>query len=368
MLAMMRRWLGRGVDGFRLDVFNAFFKHADLPDLPARRGPSRGYDRFEHVHDKNQPEMIDFLGRLRAVLDERPGQMAVGEFFGGTREQAAGYVGPGRLDLLFEYRFLQQPWNPAVFQRTITEWDAALARDAWPCYALGSHDESRMGTRLGGGRPANEQDAIAKVVAAMLLTLRGTPFVYNGEEIAMRDEPVPPERVRDTPALRFAHRPGGWRTRDPARTPMQWGDGPGAGFTTGRPWLPLASDHRTRTVAQQAADPRSVLNWYRRLIWFPRGSPALRWGTWRMVGPDPREALVFVRETTEQTLLVALNFAAEGVSLDLADVPGSRWTTRLGNARPAGEDGLRSGRLVLAPYEAVILEPGQPPAAGRLGG
>lgn len=357
MLAIIRRWLERGVDGFRLDVFNAFFKHADLPDLPVRRGRSSGYDRLEHVHDKNQPEMIDFLRRLRAVLDERPGRMAVGEFFGGTREQAAGYVGPGRLDLLFEYRFLHQPWHPAAFQRTIAEWEAALARDAWPCYALGSHDESRLATRLGGSRPDDEQDAIARVAAAMLLTLRGTPFVYNGEEIAMRDQPIPPERIRDTPAARFAHRPGGWRTRDPARTPMQWDDGPGAGFTQGQPWLPLGSDHRTRTVAQQAADPRSVLGWYRRLIWFRRGSPALRWGTWRPVVPEPREALVYLREAPEQTLLVALNFTPKAVVVELPHLRRPRWTTRLGNVGPEGEERLGNGRLALAPFEALILEP-----------
>lgn len=355
MLAMIRRWLDRGVDGFRLDVFNAFFKHVDLPDLPVRRGRFRGYHRLDHIHDKNQPELLDFLARFRALLDEKPGRMAVGEFFGGTREQAASYVGPAGLSLLFEFAFLVQPWQPAVFQRAIVAWERP-GHDRWPCYVLGNHDQPRLATRYGGTLPEAEVDALAKVAAALLLTLRGTPFLYYGDELAMRDVPIPADRVRDFPATRYGHRPDGWTTRDPGRTPMQWEDAPAAGFTRGEPWLPLGSDQRTRTVARQAADPASVLSWYRQLVWLRRASAALQRGTWRTLLPEPDRALAYLREAPGQRLLVALNFASDEVALRLGDLPAPRWFTRLGTRSSASEDRIVSGQLTLAPYEVLILE------------
>ncbi|MGH2408265.1 MAG: alpha-amylase family glycosyl hydrolase [Candidatus Limnocylindrales bacterium] len=356
MMAMMRRWLDRGVDGFRLDVFNAFFKHADLPDLPVRPGRRRGYERLEHIYDKNQPELSTFLGHLRSLLDRQHGRMAVGELFDSTQAQALRYVGPNGLDLCFDFGLLHQPWSAPAFERSIAAWQGSPASAVWPCYVLGNHDQSRLATRYGDGLPNGEVDAIAKVAATLLLTVRGTPFLYYGDEIAMRDQPIPRERIRDTPALRFADRPGGWTTRDPARTPMQWDDTPGAGFSAGEPWLPLGADHAVRSVARQEGDPDSVLSWYRRLMWFRRRSPALRYGTWRALLPRPDDSLVYLREAADQSLLVGLNFTGHEVAVDLNDLPSGRWTTRLSSRGAAAEARLLRGRLSLAPHEAVILE------------
>ncbi|HET7677814.1 MAG TPA: alpha-amylase family glycosyl hydrolase [Candidatus Limnocylindrales bacterium] len=356
MLEMVRGWLERGVDGFRLDVFNAFYKHADLPDNP-RRLAWRAYDRQHHVHDKNRPELFDFLRRFRSLLDEKPGRMSVGELFGGTPRDAAAYSGQAadRLHMVFNFRFLQQPWRPAAIQRTVLEWEQVL-RGEWPCWVLGNHDQPRLVTRYAGGRPAAEQDAVAKVAATLLLTLRGTPFIYYGEEIGMQDARVPRSRMRDTPATRFS-RIAGFPSRDPCRSPMQWDDSPAAGFTAGEPWLPFAADHATRNVARQAADPGSVLSWYRRLIWARRASPALHEGTFRPLLRRPTAVMAYLREAAGQRVLVALNFSAGTARLELDEPLGGTWTACLGTHAESGDSRLRGGRrLELAPYEALLLE------------
>jgi alpha-glucosidase len=353
MLAMIGRWLDRGVDGFRLDVFNSFFKHAGLPDAPVRRGFS-GYFRLAHVYDKDQPELSGFLSDFRALLDRKPGRMSVGELFGGTVEQAAGYAGavPDRLHLVFDFRFLEQPWKAEAIQRTIAEWEAALDSD-WPCYVLGNHDRSRLATRYGRQVRETDVDRLAKVAAALLLTLRGTPFVYYGEELAMRDEPIPRDRMRDTPATRFG-RTGGWESRDPARTPMQWAPGPWAGFTTREPWLPIGADADTRNVALQSRDPDSVLSWYRRLIWLRRGSPALNSGSYRPLLERPERTLAYLREAEGERMLVALNLSDEPQVVSFEEPPTGDWQTALSSHASRGTR-LRDGQLTLEPFESLIL-------------
>ena len=198
VLEAFRFWLERGVDGFRLDVANAYFKDAHLRDNPPRLGV-RGYDRQAHRRDLDQPELVPLYREMRSLLDEYGERPAVGEMMESTPEKSARYSGPGRLHLAFDFQFTEQPWNPAAFQRAILALEQALAEDSWPCYVLSNHDVSRHASRYGGRSP----QARAKVAAALLLTLRGTPFLYQGEEIGMRDGRLARHEILDPPGRRY---------------------------------------------------------------------------------------------------------------------------------------------------------------------
>ena len=258
-LDMVRGWLDRGVDGLRLDVFNAFFKHPDLagnpaPD-PAPRGLAglRGWNRQHHVNDKDQPELAAFLAELRALVDRAPGRMTVGELFDGTPGLAAGYAAPRHL--IFDFGLMGRPWSAVPMADGIDAVETAFGADGWPAIVLSNHDQPRHATRFA---PGPDRDAVAKAAATLLLTLRGTPFLYYGEEIALGDMRVPRSEIVDPPARRYWPLPLWWN-RDGCRAPMPWTGGPNGGFSNARPWLRMAPDYRKRNVAAQASDPESVL-------------------------------------------------------------------------------------------------------------
>ena len=346
-LDVVRFWLARGVSGFRLDVFNAYFKHPDLPDNPRRLGRNP-WARQRHVYNKDRPELHDFLSELRGLLDEHPDAMAVGETFDGHPKLAASYC--DKLHMAFNFDFLVQPWSPGAIQRSIDRWDRLLAAEhMWPCYVLSNHDNPRHAWRYGRGITDGERDARAKVAAALLLTLRGTPFIYYGEEIGMQDVPIAREQAWD---LAFDR-----GTRDAARTPMCWDDSRNAGFSSGRPWLPVGPDFAERNVALQDEDPRSVLSFYRRLVALRDRTPALLCGSWRPLLREPRSALVYLRRDGRQCALVALNFTSERVRVALDEpLPTRRWSPRVSTRRPdVGWSIILRDTIELGPYEATVF-------------
>jgi alpha-glucosidase len=357
-LAMIQGWLARGVDGFRLDVFNAFFKHADLPSnplrVPAPRGllRLRGWNRQVHLFDKDQPELHDFLAEFRAIVDAKPDRMTVGELFDDSAEAAARFVAPGHL--IFDFRLLEQPWEAEALAATIDEREAAFGPERWPTVVLSNHDRPRHGTRFA---PAAQRDAVAKAAAVLLLTLRGTPFMYYGEEIALGDVRVPRREVVDPPARHYWPLPLWWN-RDGCRAPMPWTGEPNGGFTTGRPWLRMAPDVATRNVAAQDADPGSVLSAYRALIALRGTLPALQVGSFRWVVRARDHVLAYRRDAPGESVLVAINLGSEPVSVPFGDPATAALTWRpLYTTDPSG-----TGRLPLegvafrlAAHEAVIL-------------
>jgi alpha-glucosidase len=372
MLDVFRFWLERGVDGFRLDVFNAYFKHPQLRSNPVRFPlPVYGFLGQEHVNDCSRPEMHPLLAEIRALLDaySTPGRerFAVGETFAGGAECAVDYVGPGRLHAAFNFEFLTAPWSAAALTRLVQRWEHLLG-DRWPSYVLNNHDERRLATRLRALRVGpifyaprilrSENDARLKLAAALLLTLRGTPFLYYGEEIGMRDIPITRKQdVLDPVGRRlWPIYPG----RDACRAPMQWDASPNAGFTPpgARPWLPLHPDAPTRNVAAQTADPRSLLSFYRALIAVRRASPALQGGMYQPVTFGTRYIMAYLRQTREQTVLVALNFSRRRQRLVLGGhLAGSGMRLLLSSHReqlPA----MRRSMLPLEPYEAIVIELG----------
>jgi alpha-glucosidase len=353
-LDVVRGWLARGVDGFRLDVFNTYFKHPDLPSNPGRRPPLalaglRAWGRQVHVNDRDQPELGEFLAELRSIVDAAPGRMTVGELFDDRIEVAATYSAPRHL--IFDFDLLQQPWQADRIAAQIDRIEAAFGPDRWPALVLSNHDQPRTASRLSRGAPASERDAIAKAAAVLLLTLRGTPFLYYGEEIGLGNVKIPRGEIVDPPARRYWPLPIWWN-RDQCRTPMPWEPGPNAGFTIGRPWLRMAPDAQTRNVAREVADPGSVLAAYRRIIALRRELTAVQTGAFRWLTRTP-DAIAYARGTAAETVVVAINFrgAAVDVPLDGWPDPGGwrvAWSTA--GAASVGPAGLR-----LAAHEAAIL-------------
>jgi alpha-glucosidase len=353
---VVRTWLDRGVDGFRLDVFNVFFKDAELRSNPRRRGGRGAWSWQRHLHDRNQPELPDLLRQLRSIVDERPGRMTVGELFDGTLVDAAGLIGPKHL--VFDFSLIGLRWSAAAFARAVAARDAAFGEDRWPANVLSNHDQPRHASRFqpaSGPARAAEGDARAKVAATLLLTLRGTPFLYYGEEIGLRNLSIPNARAFDPPARR-ASLLFPWWNRDQARGPMPWTDDPGAGFSTGRPWLPLPPEAGKRNVEEQAADPDSVLNVYRRLLKLRRAMPAIQLGEQELVPQAGSDALAYTRRAGDQAAFVALNFSSRATTVAIpAAGPGGSASWRVAfstNDRATGETLIR--RATLAPLEAVV--------------
>jgi alpha-glucosidase len=279
---VMRFWLERGVDGFRIDVAHSLVKDQRLRDNPrlfAKRRPRRNWN-LDEVHEIHR--------RWRRLLDKYDDRMAVGEVSARELSRLVRYYGnDDELHMPFNFNFLRQPWIAERFRGVVEEWERLLPSYAWPDYTLSNHDRSRAASRYGPHR--------ARVAALMLLTLRGTPFIYYGEEIGMTDVAIPRERIVDVDG------------RDPERAPMQWDATPNAGFTTGEPWLPMAADALRNNVAVQRDDPSSLFSFYRRLIRLRRGSPALRAGSYRSLRA-PRGVFAYVREAGGERMMVALNF------------------------------------------------------------
>lgn len=310
LLDVMRFWLERGVDGFRIAAVPLLVKDVQFRDEPPNPDFDPQWDnpRYQRlpVYADNQPEVHDVLRHFRRLLDTYPGRIAVGEmpdYF--PPETLAVYSRPDRLHLAFTPCPLSLPWRAADLRACADKTQAAFGAEVWPTWVMGNHDRPRLTSRIG---PAQ-----ARAAALLLLTMRGTPFIYYGDEIGMLDAPIPPEARRDR--VRSARPPneadGGPanRSRDPGRTPMQWDSMPNAGFSGTPPWLPIGPDYEHRNVAAQRADTGSLLSLYRFLLRYRRGSPALQQGTYRSLDTDSPECFAFLRETPEERLLIVLNLA-----------------------------------------------------------
>ena len=347
---VMTYWLDRGVDGFRIDVIHKVAKDAQLRDNP-RPGPGeahplRHFGGFEHVYDEDRPEVHEIVRRWRRLLDRYDDRMMVGEVYLFEPNRVATYYGTGNdeLNLAFNFLFMWSPWEAAVFRTRVDEIESLLPAGAQPTYMLSNHDAPRHWTRFDDPIFAA---ARARLAALMLLTLRGTPFLYYGEEIGMHDVQIPRERVCDPVGKRL---PG--FGRDPERTPMQWADGPGAGFTqAAQTWLPLADDYAHINVARQRNDPTSLFSHYRRLLWYRKSSPALTLGSYAPIDGPP-DTFVYLREHGAQRLLVALNFGQQARTV--AVPPSGAGMIAVGTDPTRG--GTVSGAVTLGPVEGVVVE------------
>src|SRR5215216_878284 len=304
MLAVLRFWLDRGVDGFRVDAIHHLIEAEHLrnnprnPDWRPGDSPAR---RLARLYTMDQEETYEVIEAMRKLADTYAGErLLIGEA-SLPIQQLMRYYGvsaPG-FHLPFNFHLIKSPWKPDVIARLIEDYEGALPRDGWPNWVLGNHDRPRVATRIGAKQ--------ARVAAMLLLTVRGTPTIYQGEEIGMADVPIPPDRVQDPWEKNV---PGLGLGRDPQRTPMQWETGPHAGFTESDPWLPIGSDYVDVNVRSQSYDPHSMLSLYRALIRLRRAEPALSVGV-HIKAEAVGDVLLFRRQHGDRPLAVALNFGRE---------------------------------------------------------
>ncbi|MFB9887028.1 alpha-glucosidase [Balneatrix alpica] len=315
MLDVMRFWLERGVDGFRLDTANFFFHDKLLRSNPAneeiRSGaigvrPDNPYGYQRHLYDKTQPENIGFLQQVRALMDEFPGSTTVGEIgcdFS-LRTMAEYTSGGDKLHMAYSFDFLTEQCSPAFIRHTIETIEAGLG-DGWPCWSSGNHDVVRVMSRWGlnSANPAQ-----AKLFMQLLLTLRGSVCLYQGEELALPEAELSFDQLVDPYGIRFWPE---FKGRDGCRTPMPWqANQPHAGFSQAEPWLPVVSSHLELAVDQQDQVADSVLNAYRDFLAWRRQQPALIQGGIQFLAA-PEGCLLYQRAGAGQRLLVALNFTEQ---------------------------------------------------------
>jgi alpha-glucosidase len=345
MYDALRFWLDRGVDGFRIDVMWHLVKDDQLRDNPPDPGWTAdavgSFARLLPVYTTDRPETMDAVAEMRAVLDEYGDRVLIGEIYL-PNDRLVAYYGthPDRLGahLPFNFRLLLLPWQAERIAEAIIAYEAALPAHGWPNWVLGNHDQPRVASRVG---PAQ-----SRVAAMLLLTLRGTPTLYYGDEIGMRNVPIPVELEQD-PA-RFDGPNGG---RDPARTPMRWDASPGVGFTTGTPWLPIGDDAATINVAAQRDDPTSMLNLHRRLIALRRAEPALAIGAWSPLAVEG-DLLAYERSVPGRRLVVALNLGTGTVGADLSSVGSGRVVLSTHIDR---DGGAADGEVALRADEGVVI-------------
>ncbi len=361
MYAVMRFWLDRGADGFRLDAFPHTVEDSLFRDNPVAAHPDAGhgdYDQLDPVYTTHRPENYALLCEMRRVMDAyttrgaRPSaRILLPEVFT-TPQRLTRYYGDRGCgaQLPSNYALSGVPWSAdTVFQR-VSAYEGALAPWMARDWALGNHDTKRLATSVG--------PAAARAAAVLLLTLRGTPTIYYGDEIGMHDVPIPPELVQD-PAEK--QQPGIGVGRDPERTPMQWDGTPGAGFTNGRPWLPIAPDARTANVGVERADSASMLTLYHDLLTLRRGEPALARGSFRML-PRQGDVLAYVRDDSAggRRFLVVVNFGATPATYapgqDAAGLTdGGRRTAAVVAGTHRGASLTSVDRIALRPNEAVVV-------------
>jgi alpha-glucosidase len=312
---VMRFWLRRGVDGFRVDVMWHLMKDGefrDNPENPNWRPGMLPYRRVVPLYSADFAGVHDVVAGLRQVIDEFDERLLIGEIYLPI-ERLVTYYGEGLrgAHLPFNFALLGTRWNAREIAQLVRAYEGALPPGGWPNWVLGNHDRPRIATRVGRAQ--------ARVAAMLLLTLRGTPTLYYGDELGMEQVRIPPERVRD-PWERNV--PGLGLGRDGVRTPMQWDASRYAGFSEVEPWLPLAADAAVSNVAIEDSDPGSFLRLYRRLIRIRREHAVLQLGAFHSVAARG-DVLLFARALDEKRILVALNLSAAPVTLEARGTRGS---------------------------------------------
>ena len=341
----LRFWLDRGVDGFRVDVIWHLIKDEgfrDNPENPAFAVGQPEINRFAQVYSADRPEVFDIIAELRAVLAPYPERVLIGEIYLPV-ERLVAYYGPdlNGVDLPFNFQLIQTPWNARSVGDLVNAYEEALPPGGWPNWVLGNHDQPRIAARVGLRQAA--------VAAILLLTLRGTPTLYYGDEIGLAHVPIPPDRVQD-PWER--NEPG--HGRDPERTPMQWDETVHAGFSTAEPWLPISADAATRNVEALCDDATSLLTLYRRLLRLRRDYAALSVGAYRAIPGCPEAVLAYERHDADATLRVALNFSAVQQDVPMGGEEGGTWSVLL-STHPERQGTQIGESLVLSADEGVIL-------------
>lgn len=300
MQDVIRFWLEKGVDGFRVDVMWHMIKDQlfrDNPRKPDTDPASLFYDDFLPVYSTDQPEVHDVVRDMRLLMEEFGDRVLIGEIYLPIDRLVAYYGKENKgAHLPFNFQLLTIDWDANLIANMISQYEGAIPAGGWPNWVLGNHDQPRIASRVGMPQ--------ARIAAMLLLTLRGTPTIYYGDEIGMTDVAIPDSEMVDPQGIRF---PDLYKSRDPARTPMQWDDSENAGFSLAKPWLRLADNYPEVNVRTQKKTPGSMLQLYRKLIHRRQQEPALQSGSYQPVFAD-EQLFAYVREhETGSRFLMVLN-------------------------------------------------------------
>ena len=344
---VMRFWLRKGVDGFRVDVIWHLIKDAEFRDNPPNPDYREGrppHERILPLHSTDQREVHEVIAEMRRVIDEFDDRVLIGEIYLPLKRLVT-YYGKDLTgaQLPFNFALLSAPWNARAIENIIHDYEAALPAGAWPNWVLGNHDRPRVASRVG---PAQ-----ARVAAMLLLTLRGTPTLYYGDEIGMHQVAIAPDQVRDPFEKNV---PGIGVGRDGCRTPMQWDATRYAGFSTTPPWLPLADDFQRENVVNLDADQRSILRLYRALIALRKQLPHLSSGDYVPIAAQGT-LLLYRRQSEGRAAVIALNLADQPVSIEAKTI-GNGGEILLSTFLDRQGEKIE-GALDLRGNEGVIIEP-----------
>jgi alpha-glucosidase len=343
MLDVLRFWFERGVDGFRIDVLWHLIKDAAFTDNP----PNPRYTQdmppvfaLLQTHTTDRPEVFEIVAEMRRIADGYGERVLIGEIYLPIERLVAyyGHEGEGA-HLPFNFHLLLTRWTAPALAALIEKYEAALPAHGWPNWVLSNHDRPRVASRVGAEN--------ARLAAMLLLTLRGTPTLYYGDELGMQDGVISPEQVQDPLEKRVA---GFGIGRDPARTPMQWDGTPNAGFSKAAPWLPVSADYETVNVVAERGDPTSTLSLYRALIDLRRVEKALSVGAYRSEH-DGEDTLMYTRSHDDSTWLVALNFAGGSRRVEL---PMGFTRVDIALSTLLDRSGVHKDAIELRPCEGVV--------------
>ncbi len=334
-------WLQMGVDGFRMDVANWYVKDDKFRSNPWSL--KKGFLNFfqKHIYDRNRPETHQICKEIRKLTDKYPERMLVGEIFSRDISKSVDYYGN---DDELHLDFLFQKWGAKNFRDSAIKFYNSLGEKGWPNFTLSNHDQPRHYYRYKKGNKTKDR---AKVAAAMLLTLKGTPFIYYGEEIGMTNGKIRGKDIQDPLGKSIS-----FLGRDGERTPMQWDSSLNSGFSKTKPWLPVNPDYIWKNTVVQQRDPNSLLNFYVKMINLRNSRNSLKHGDIYFIDNDAKDYMAYQRFIENEITLIIINFSGSKVK---AKIDAESYKTIIfNNYERTHFDNFNN--LELAPYEIIILE------------
>ncbi len=346
MFNIMKFWLDKGVDGFRLDVINLLFK-----DKEFKNNPVDSVFSSKKIFNRNQPEIYELLKEIRELLDKYPGRIGIGEIYmlpADNAKLATGFLGNGfnMLHLAFDFSLIFTFWRAPAYYKTIRNHYRHLPSEGWACFFLSNHDIGRSVKRT----PFSfHKYAKAKLHAVLLLTLKGTPFIYYGEEIGMENMNIPKNRIRDLYGKLFYPF---FKGRDRARTPMQWNNTDYAGFSQREPWLPVHKNYLKVNTETEELNENSVFSIYKRLLTLRKYYPALQYGEIDFLNKGHKNILIYTRYLENEKIIVLLNFGS-GRKIIIVD---GTYQAEILFSTHARQNSVIDEIIILESYEALILK------------
>lgn len=365
---IMRFWADKGIDGFRLDAFQFASKDTSFPVFP------EGYEKNFMKYYAIGPHLHDYLKEMNLEVLSKYDVMSVAEGAGNTFADAHDLVDEERKELNMAYAFdgvgiaTPEGYSLLHFKEVFSRWDSGFAEKGWLSVFLANHDQARLVSRFGNDSPAF-MALSSKMLATFIMSMRGTPYYYNGDELGMTNagfEKI--EDYRDMPTLneyRYQVNTGGdikkfmertkFESRDNGRTPFQWDSTANAGFTTGTPWIKVNSNHKSVNAVTQEKDSNSVLNYFRKVVWLRKNNPVLIYGRYALLDKDNPNVYAYTREWEGKKILVLLNFSSANAPTNTGiNVTGGKML--ISNYNTGQEMKAGKSSITLRPYEAVIYE------------